>query len=285
MIRRLTTIIAIIVCVLTMGAQTLTATYIELADSADRYIKAERWEDAERVIIKALRHEPANRSNYLLWSNLGIVRMNRGDYTGAKEAIDIGLASAPHSTTLLTNRAKANMALNHRQEAIEDLDQVLAVDSTLQWPMKMRGMLRAIVGETERAKSELTKYEERYGKDATVSETLGDISNAGGDYDEAIKRYKEAYELEGEVATLDKMLLTAYYYGKLEAESKELERGISRHPSEGLLYLLRAMLNKSRYQSIDMERDLKIANDLGVDPQIYKQIAGREGVIKSDKKR
>ena len=285
MIRRLTTIIAIIVCVLTMGAQTLTATYIELADSADRYIKAERWEDAERVIIKALRHEPANRSNYLLWSNLGIVRMNRGDYPGAKEAIDIVLASAPHSTTLLTNRAKANMALNHRQEAIEDLDQVLAVDSTLQWPMKMRGMLRAIVGETERAKSELTKYEERYGKDATVSETLGDISNAGGDYDEAIKRYKEAYELEGEVATLDKMLLTAYYYGKLEAESKELERGISRHPSEGLLYLLRAMLNKSRYQSIDMERDLKIANDLGVDPQIYKQIAGREGVIKSDKKR
>lgn len=285
MIRRLTTIIAIIVCVLTMGAQTLTATYIELADSADRYIKAERWEDAERVIIKALRHEPANRSNYLLWSNLGIVRMNRGDYPGAKEAIDIGLASAPHSTTLLTNRAKANMALNHRQEAIEDLDQVLAVDSTLQWPMKMRGMLRAIVGETERAKSELTKYEERYGKDATVSETLGDISNAGGDYDEAIKRYKEAYELEGEVATLDKMLLTAYYYGKLETESKELERGISRHPSEGLLYLLRAMLNKSRYQSIDMERDLKIANDLGVDPQIYKQIAGREGVIKSDKKR
>lgn len=268
-----------------MGAQTLTATYIELADSADRYIKAERWEDAERVIIKALRHEPANRSNYLLWSNLGIVRMNREDYPGAKEAIDIGLASAPHSTTLLTNRAKANMALNHRQEAIEDLDQVLAVDSTLQWPMKMRGMLRAIVGETERAKSELTKYEERYGKDATVSETLGDISNAGGDYDEAIKRYKEAYELEGEVATLDKMLLTAYYYGKLEAESKELERGISRHPSEGLLYLLRAMLNKSRYQSIDMERDLKIANDLGVDPQIYKQIAGREGVIKSDKKR
>ena len=34
-----------------------------------------------------------------------------------------------------------------------------------------------------------------------------------------------------------------------------------------------------------MERDLKIANDLGVDPQIYKQIAGREGAIKSDKKR
>lgn len=285
MIRKLITIIAISVCVLTMGAQTLTATYIELADSADRYIKTERWEDAERVIIKALRHEPANRSNYLLWSNLGIVRMNRGDYPGAKEAIDIGLASAPHSTTLLTNRAKVNMALNLRQEAIEDLDHVLELDSTLQWPMKMRGMLRAIVGETERAKIELTKYEDLYGKDATVSETLGDIYNAGGDYNEAIKRYKESYELDGEVATLDKMLLTAYYYGKLEEESKELDRGISRHPSEGLLYLLRAMLNKSRYQSIDMERDLKIANDLGVDPQIYKQIAGKEGIIKNDKKR
>ena len=45
-------------CALHSGAQTLTATYVELADSADRYIRQERWADAERVIVKALRHEP-----------------------------------------------------------------------------------------------------------------------------------------------------------------------------------------------------------------------------------
>ena len=55
------------------SSQTLTRTYIELADSADNYMKRERWEDAERMIMGALRHEPANRSNWLLWSNLGLV--------------------------------------------------------------------------------------------------------------------------------------------------------------------------------------------------------------------
>ena len=89
------------VCALQMGAQTLTATYVELADSADNYIKHERWADAERVIVKALRHEPANKSNYLLWSNLGTVRTNMGDYNGALQAFDIGLSSAPKEVIVI----------------------------------------------------------------------------------------------------------------------------------------------------------------------------------------
>lgn len=262
------------VCALCSGAQTLTSTYVELADSADRYIARERWADAERVIIKALRHEPANRSNWLLWSNLGIVREHREDWPGALEAYGIGLASAPRSTMLLTNRARAYLATGDLVSARDDLDAALDVDSTLQWPRKMRGITRASLGDLDGATADLEAYTARWGDDATVAETLGDIRNSRGDADGAIEDYRKAYSLGNDPATLDRLLLTAYLYGRLEQEEPTLTEGIKAHPRDATLYLMRAMLNKARYQTQAMEKDLATARELGIDPELYRRLTG-----------
>ena len=129
------------VCALLSGAQTLTRTYVEYADSADRYIRNENWVDAERMIVNALRLEPANKSNYLLWSNLGIVRDRIGNTEGALQAFDIGLASAPRSTVLLANRAYTLMKTGRDKEALRDLDLALELDSTLLVPRLSRAGL------------------------------------------------------------------------------------------------------------------------------------------------
>lgn len=270
-ISRLITVTFAMVCALVSGAQTLTGTYVALADSADRYIRAERWPDAERVIIAALRHEPANKSNYLLWSNLGIVREHQENHTGALEAYNIGLASAPRSTMLLTNRARTYLATGETALAEADLDTALDVDSTLQWPRKIRGIIRATRGDLDGAVADLDAYKERWGDDAAVSETLGDILNTRGDGDGAIEAYRTAYSLEPDPAVLDRLLITAYLYGHLEREEKTLTEGIRRHPHEATLYLLRAMLNRSRFQTEDMEKDLATARELGIDENLYRQ--------------
>ena len=129
------------VCALLSGAQTLTRTYVEYADSADRYIRNENWVDAERMIVNALRLEPANKSNYLLWSNLGIVRDRIGNTEGALQAFDIGLASAPRSTVLLANRAYTLMETGRDKEALRDLDLALEIDSTMLVPRLSRAGL------------------------------------------------------------------------------------------------------------------------------------------------
>lgn len=250
-------------------SQTLTSTYVQLADSADYYISNKLWSDAEKVIIKALKHEPANKSNYLLWSNLGIVRENEDNYEGAVEAYTIGLSSAPKSTVLLTNRARALLSLNHREEALEDLEKALAVDSTLQWQSKMRGVLLASLDEDAQALEALEKYTEKFGNDPLVLETLGDIYGGEGDFDKMIEYYKKSYETEQDSDLLQKMLLTAYAYGKLEDMSEILREGIKKFPRNGTLYLLRAMLNKASYQTDAYESDLKTALNLGVDRDLY----------------
>ncbi len=259
-------------CALSMGAQTLTATYIELADSADRYMKQERWVDAERVIVRALKHEPANKSNYLLWSNLGTVRTNLGDYDGALQAFDIGLSSAPKSTMLLSNRARTLIAKGDTKRALEDLDNVLTLDSTLQWPRKMRGVLRAAKSDYRGATSDLEFYADRFGKDVTVAETMGDIALRQGDKQLALTNYKEAYDKEKDETLLLKLLLTAYYAGKLDEYEDMLALGIANHPRYGDLYIMRAAIKRGRYQTTDMEQDLKRAKELGADERLYKEL-------------
>lgn len=265
-----TIIISILtVCALHSGAQTLTATYVELADSADRYIRQERWSDAERVIVKALRHEPANKSNYLLWSNLGTARTEMKDYDGALEAFDIGLASAPSSTILLTNRARVYLAKGERNAAMADLDKALKADSTLQWPRKMRGLLRASGGDFEGALSDFRTYTDRFGKDAAISEAEGDIAASRGNVTEATVRFREAYAIAPDPQLLGKTLLTAHLYGRIEEMEDLITEGVRTYPRDGMMYLMRAMLDKAKYQNSAMEQDLKMAREFGVDPEIY----------------
>lgn len=262
------------VCALSSGAQTLTATYIELADSADVYMKNERWGDAERVIVNALRHEPANKSNYMLWSNLGTVRTNMGDYDGALQAFDIGLSSAPNSTMLVSNRARTLIAKGETIQALADLDKALELDSALQWPRKMRGIIRAATGNLQGATEDLETYTGRFGKDAAVAETLGDIALTSDRKEEALSDYKEAYGLGKDETPLLKLLLTALETGRLEEYEEMLNSGISEHPNCGNLYLVRARLKKNRYQTSDMELDLKRAKELGADKNLYDELIG-----------
>ena len=52
-----------------IGASASSPRYIALADSADMLIKSEKWDEAEKTILTALRLEPGNFTNAMLLSN------------------------------------------------------------------------------------------------------------------------------------------------------------------------------------------------------------------------
>lgn len=257
-------------------AQTMTSSYLQMADSADYYIRHKQWANAERVIIQALRYEPANKSNFILWSNLGIVRENLDDSDGAIEAYSIGLSTVPKSTVLLTNRARAYLTKGKSKEALEDLNLALSVDSMLQWPLKMSGILNAAEGKEEKALENFASYEKLYGEDATILETRGDIYASRAYTDMALDAYRKAYRLEPNVDVLSKLCITAYAFGRIDEIEEDLRQGMKDYPREGILYLIRALLNKSKYQTDAYESDLKTALNLGVDKNIYKQLTGKK---------
>lgn len=263
---RHTLTILIIFCALHSGAQNLSSAYVALADSADRYIRSERWAEAEEAIIKALREEPANKSNYILWTNLGIVRANRENHAGAMQAYDIGLTSAPRSTMLLTNRAYSLTALGLKTKALEDLDLALATDSTLSRARKMRGLLLLNEGKLENALRDFDIYERDNGEDASIQEARGDISTLHGDKEGTLHHYRRARQLNPDEQTTLKLLKGAFLTGQIEKVEAELSEALKEYPRNGDLYLLRAALNKTRYQNDAVESDLATARAYGADP-------------------
>ncbi len=257
----------LIVCAFVSEAQTLTATYVALADSADYYIRKERWHDAERVTVQALRHEPANKSNYLLWSNLGIVRTQLDDFEGAMQAYEIGLACAPHSTTLLSNRARTLLTYNRTDDALADLDSALALDSLLQWPLRMRGLVMLGKGKPEAALDDLKRYLDHYPDDATIRIALGDAESMLGHYDRALEHYEKAEGLDKDSPeATEKILLAAYADHRLAEQEPRLKEALREWPRHAMFYLLRGTLHRQRYQTEDAELDKKLAVEYGADP-------------------
>lgn len=254
-------------------AQTLTHRYIEMADSADVYMKRERWADAERVIVTALKHEPANPSNWLMWSNLGVVRTHLENYAGAVEAYDIGLAGAPRSTVLYSNRAWTHLAFGHEREALEDIDRTLALDSLQSWPLKMRGLLR-MVKQPDRARRDLLRADSIAPDDAAVLAALGDIDAAKGRLKEASQYYEHSLRIDNNPEVSFRLLLIMTDNDDFAEAQTRTINALARWPKDPNLHLLRALQHRRNYNPQDALREKNLAIGYGADPLTVARILG-----------
>lgn len=258
-----------------MEAQTITNRMAELADSADFYMKRGRWNDAERVIVTALKHEPANPSNWLLWSNLGVVRTNREDFNGALQAYEIGLTAAPKSIVLLSNRAWTLLTMGNEADALADLDDTLSVDSLQSWPLKMRGLLYLGKGKYREARRDLSAASRINERDATVFAALADTDAALGLPDDAIADYEKSLSLEQNPEVLFRLLLLMSSNDNLFRKAEERTTdALHKWPTYGEFHLIKALLLKKKYQNDQAEQEKKLAIKYGVNPSLIDSILG-----------
>jgi len=248
--------------------------YTLCVDSADYYATRHRWEDAERLTVKALRLEPANKSNWLLWSNLGDIRAELNDREGALTAYSIGLSQMPESRKMLSARAALLIEENRVDEAMEDLDAALRLDSTLQWPRMMRGMLELGQNRLKEAEEDFTILRKQYPDNRNALNGLARIRAIEGKQDEAVELYSESLKLEpDDMVWFYKITLLADM-GKLQEASDDLYTAMKQFPRNGNLFLLRAYIHKLRFQNEEAEIDRKLATEYGADPALVESIFG-----------
>lgn len=108
-------------CIAPVSAQT----YNELAERAIEAIEQDSLEKAEELIREALRLEPKNEHNALLFSNLGTIQRRQRKYEQALESYSFSLNFAPLSVPLLMNRATLLMEMGREEEARIDYSLVL----------------------------------------------------------------------------------------------------------------------------------------------------------------
>lgn len=241
--------------------------YIALADSADIYIKREKWEQAERVIIQALRLEPANFSNSLLLSNLGVVQTNQGRYEEALESFRLGLSLSPKSTTIRNNRAWTRIITNDISGAMEDLDVSLSNDSLQEWPLQMRGLLRVSLNDLPGARHDFLLLSRQYPGNEIAMSGLGRISEKEGKPEEALRYYDEALSIKEDPEIHSARILLKIGMEKFSDASAEIRKCIDKYPEDPYFYLLRGYLHRLNYRIEEAKADKKIALDKGADPQ------------------
>lgn len=245
--------------------------YIALADSADRFIKNEQWFEAEKTIIDALRLEPANFSNSLLFSNLGIVRTNRGAYKDALEAYELGLAIAPGSTVIMNNRAQTYLLQGDYDNALNDLDKSLSIDSIQEWPLLMRGQLRLHENNLKGASDDFYFLLSHFPNNFSAMEGLGRIADMENNYNEAIKYFDEALKIKDNTETRSLRILTKIKNEKYSEAAVDINESLSMYPDYADYYIWRGYLHRLNYRNEEAIADKKNAILKGADPQFVDQ--------------
>ena len=251
--------------------------YMACVDSADYYIKKEIWPQAEFFTLKALKTEPGNSANWLLWSNLGEIRMRLGNYDEAIDAFDVALNRAPKARAVLSNRATALIELGRDDEAISDLSRIIESDSVSQWALAMRGMLLTGKGELNAAERDFNTLHRNYPKDAGALKGLARIAGLQGDADKAVNFYRDALAIEPDEESWFYLVTILGNNGKLQEAGESLREAMKQFPRHGNFFLLRGWLHKLSYENDSAEIDRKLAIEYGADPNLiesyYRSVA------------
>ena len=242
--------------------------YMACVDSADYYIKKELWQDAEYFTLKALKTEPGNSANWLLWSNLGEIRMRLGKYEDAVDAFDVALNRAPKARAVLSNRATALIELGRDVEAISDLSKIIESDSISQWPLAMRGALLISKGELSAAETDFKVLRRNYPKDAGALKGLARIAGLQGDADKAVSLFRSAVEIDPDEESWFYLITILGNGGKLQEAGESLREAMKQYPRNGNFFLLRGWLHKLSYENDSAEIDRKLAIEYGADPKL-----------------
>lgn len=120
-LKRILCLLLILSASTSMQAQT----YHELVEKAMDYTMKDSLELAEGMFKQALKLDPVNARNALLFSNLGTVQKRMGKIDEAIESYSMGLNITPYATTILLNRAALYLDKGMKDKAYVDYCNVL----------------------------------------------------------------------------------------------------------------------------------------------------------------
>lgn len=241
--------------------------YYNLVDKADKAIKDSDWKEAEQLILSAMRLEPGNPGNLLLMSNLGMVRFNAGEDSLALQTLDDAHAMAPASVTVLQNRAQVLMTMGRNKEAYRDLSTILSLDSIMVEPRFYHAMLSLELGNDSICTADIQILEKIAPSHRYTHLAKATHFRLTGNYHEAIYHLNKLLDKEKYPEHFAARALCEMMNGDLDEAARDIAEAIALDPTDGELYLHRAVLNKMRYRPDDSQADAKRAIELGVPPQ------------------
>ena len=124
-----------------MVASAYSQTYGELCERAITCTDQDSLTQAETYIREALKLDPANPHNALLFSNLGTIQRQQRKYEQALESYSLALNIAPRTVPILLNRAAIYMELGKNDLARVDYSLALDIEKDNEEALLMRAYI------------------------------------------------------------------------------------------------------------------------------------------------
>lgn len=257
-------IIALLFC---FPVVTFAQTYQQLSEKAIDCIEKDSLLQAETLLLKALKMEPKNAKNALLFSNLGLVQRRLGEFDKALESYSFALNFAPLAVPILLDRAAIYMETGKTDRAYTDYCQVLDEDKQNKEALLMRAYIYVIRRDYPAARIDYDRLLEIDPQSYSGRLGLATLEQKEGKFRESLEILNKMIVESPDDATL--------YVARADVEREmnhddlalvDLEEAIRLDASLADAYLLRGNIYLSQKKKAQAKTDFEKAMSLGVPP-------------------
>ena len=248
--------------------------YFALVDSAQQAIKAENWLQAENYLLEAIRSEPGNPSNSLLLSNIATIQRRQGRLNEAIRNYSMAIDLTPNAVTLLHNRAAVYILLDSIALAQADYERIMLIDESDVESRYTHGMLALNLGDTKTAQKDFDDILRINPNSGMAKQGEGYLHKHAGEYEKAAQCFSEVIKVKPSSTLLANRADCYLATKQLNDASIDIANALELDPDDPYLYVLRAKLNKLRFNREDMERDIKLAVAHGIDKNEARALIG-----------
>ena len=136
-----------------------------------------------------------HEDNIYILEQVAIIKFMQNDYESAKHLLLSAIKVAPENAALHYNLGRTLLAQDKEDEAVQSLEKANSLQSGHGPTNLILAQLMAKKGEYKEAHTKLQEIEKKYPNSATIKQITGQVFLQQKRPDQAIKKYKEAFEL------------------------------------------------------------------------------------------
>lgn len=171
--------------------------YVTYYQRGAQYYQLSMYDQALNDVVKALQLTPAKDKDTLLqeYTLLGNIRNEKGEYTGALEAVNAALELSPSDYALLYMKGNICLHLNNLNEARNSFVAMQRVKSRSQEALTGLAKVDILEGKYADAKTKMQQLEDLNSSSATTYCRLGDLYRDLNEPQQAAAQYLMAFAL------------------------------------------------------------------------------------------
>ena len=251
-----------------------TTVYYAFVDSAQHCINNNNWAKAEHFFLEAIKSEPSNPNNTLLLSNMATIQRRQGRLEEAIKNYTLAINITPNAVTLLHNRAAVYILVDSIALAQADYERIIMLDESDVESRYTHGMLALEMGDNKTAEKNFEDILRINPNSGLAKQGQGFLNKHAGNYAKAIECFGEVIKVKPSSTLLANRADCYLATKQLNEASLDISNALELDPDDPYIYILRAKLNKLRYNRDDMDRDIKLAIAHGIPEDEAKALLG-----------